>query len=413
LADINSYGREDLNIEDKGVSALQSYANNATAGKDAVVLSGGGGFGAFEVGVLKTLVSGRSPATAGAHLQVETFTGTSVGAYNAAVLASRPDLNIEAAVVHLEDIWLDRIAGDLADNGILRIRGNPLWLFDINKLISNSGLHITNATRDAVHFSRNAVTLLANFLGSPLPLFDRTIEMFDLASFISTEPMLALVNETVSLHELNRSRRTLKIATTNWVSGELRIFVHDPCGLARKGNGSQKPRFSREENLTDKMWPSSLLASAAIPGVFPPVMIDGVPHVDGGVGMNTPLRPAVDAGATTVHLICPNPDTTDMPMNNGLHVFERLLHLVVTATLNDDVEKIRRVNSLIQNSPQLSENEHYRPMTVHRYSPRMDSIGIAGMLDFRADRLRRRIALGEQAAMHHDCKRERCVLPQT
>jgi predicted acylesterase/phospholipase RssA len=141
------------------------------------VLSGGGGFGAFEVGVLKALVSGRSPATLGVAFQPEIFTGTSVGAYNAAVLAFRPDLNIEAAVTHLEDLWLHRIAGDLADNGVLHIRGNPLWLFDVNKLISDSRLHLTSAARDAVYLSNCTVKLLANFLSSPLPLFDRTLDM--------------------------------------------------------------------------------------------------------------------------------------------------------------------------------------------------------------------------------------------
>ena len=44
----------------------------------------------------------------------------------------------------------------------------------------------------------------------------------------------------------------------------------------------------------------ALLASAAIPGVFPSVVIDGRSYVDGGVADNDPIARAVDAGAREV-----------------------------------------------------------------------------------------------------------------
>ena len=43
-----------------------------------------------------------------------------------------------------------------------------------------------------------------------------------------------------------------------------------------------------------------LLASAAIPGVFPPVEIDGRAYVDGGVASNTPVSAAVREGAERI-----------------------------------------------------------------------------------------------------------------
>lgn len=43
-----------------------------------------------------------------------------------------------------------------------------------------------------------------------------------------------------------------------------------------------------------------VLASAAIPGVFAPVVIDGVPYMDGGVVSNTPISHAVDLGADQI-----------------------------------------------------------------------------------------------------------------
>ncbi len=44
----------------------------------------------------------------------------------------------------------------------------------------------------------------------------------------------------------------------------------------------------------------ALLASAAIPGVFPAVTIDGRPYVDGGVSANLPIRQAIAFGARSV-----------------------------------------------------------------------------------------------------------------
>jgi len=46
-----------------------------------------------------------------------------------------------------------------------------------------------------------------------------------------------------------------------------------------------------------------LLASTAMPGVFPPVPIDGRNYIDGGVANNVPIAPAVELGATTVYVM--------------------------------------------------------------------------------------------------------------
>ena len=46
-----------------------------------------------------------------------------------------------------------------------------------------------------------------------------------------------------------------------------------------------------------------VVASAAIPGVFPPVTIDGRVLVDGGVSSDVPIAHAVERGATTVYVL--------------------------------------------------------------------------------------------------------------
>ena len=88
--------------------------------KQAVVFSGGGAFAAFEVGVLKALVNGKSPATRNIPVDPSIYTGTSAGAFNAAVLVSKPEGDSGARVAHLEKVWLERIAGGPHTNGVFR-----------------------------------------------------------------------------------------------------------------------------------------------------------------------------------------------------------------------------------------------------------------------------------------------------
>lgn len=47
----------------------------------------------------------------------------------------------------------------------------------------------------------------------------------------------------------------------------------------------------------------AVLASSAIPAVFPPVMIDGVRYLDGGIVDDVPVRRAVEAGATRIFVL--------------------------------------------------------------------------------------------------------------
>lgn len=81
---------------------------------------------------------------------------------------------------------------------------------------------------------------------------------------------------------------------------------------------------------------TAVTASAAIPGVFPPVTIDGATYVDGGVANNTPISHAVDAGADEIWVLpvgyacaLPKPPTSALGVALqalGLLVHSRLIH---------------------------------------------------------------------------------------
>jgi len=85
----------------------------------------------------------------------------------------------------------------------------------------------------------------------------------------------------------------------------------------------------------------AILASAAIPGVFPPVTIDGRTLIDGGVVNNTPISHAISAGATRVYVLptgyaC----KLERPPGSALAMVLQAVSLLVEHRLIRDVEQL-------------------------------------------------------------------------
>jgi NTE family protein len=63
-----------------------------------------------------------------------------------------------------------------------------------------------------------------------------------------------------------------------------------------------------------------------MPGVYPPVEIEGRLYIDGGVSNNVPIAPAVDLGATTLYVLNSTSHTNQRrplvrPMDYFFHAF--------------------------------------------------------------------------------------------
>ena len=146
--------------------------------RQAVVLSGGGARGAYEVGVLKALFEGASPSTAGWPLDPEVFTGTSVGAYNAAFLAQQPRPCQEAAGL-LERVWRERIAntGESCGNGVYRLRADPFRLLDAGCLRNPLRL-LADLGRDTAFWGGYALAYGSQLIAADAPLRVRFLESF-------------------------------------------------------------------------------------------------------------------------------------------------------------------------------------------------------------------------------------------
>jgi NTE family protein len=92
----------------------------------------------------------------------------------------------------------------------------------------------------------------------------------------------------------------------------------------------------------------AVLASAALPGLFPPVEIADRLYVDGGVADNVPIAAAVSAGAKEIYVIqtCfDGPIATDQL--RAMDVLWRSIGLLLNRTLADDVRRFRRVARIV------------------------------------------------------------------
>jgi NTE family protein len=77
---------------------------------------------------------------------------------------------------------------------------------------------------------------------------------------------------------------------------------------------------------------SPLLASTALPGIYPPVSIEGRLYIDGGVANNVPVAPAVEFGAKTIYVL----DTTAHKSSRRalLRPLDHLMHAFALARAN-------------------------------------------------------------------------------
>lgn len=87
----------------------------------------------------------------------------------------------------------------------------------------------------------------------------------------------------------------------------------------------------------------AVLASAAIPGVFAPVVIDGVAYMDGGVVNNTPVSHAVALGADVVWVLSAGyASALTEPPRGALAIGLHALTLLVHQQLVIDVARFER-----------------------------------------------------------------------
>ncbi|MFO0546835.1 MAG: patatin-like phospholipase family protein [Polyangiaceae bacterium] len=275
-----------------------------------LVLSGGGARGAYEAGALG-YIADELPALLD---RVRVITGTSVGAVNAAYIASR---GLSVSAVHeLEDIWRTLVVDDLVsvDRGGLQ------------ELLAAGGKRL---------------------IGRPV----RSPPV----GLLRVDGIAKLVGEKADwkgLRKVVKSRRldAVGVAATDIASGRTSFFVDYADELS--------PRWSRGGDASSVvrtgLGPAHVLASAAIPMIFPPVEVGGRWYMDGGVRCNTPLSPALGLGADRLLILSVRaaPEARLSAPEGGFSGFGQIVGKVLDSVFLDriafDLDRLERINDMVE-----------------------------------------------------------------
>ncbi|MEK6279428.1 MAG: patatin-like phospholipase family protein [Acidobacteriota bacterium] len=391
----------------------------------AVILSGGGANGAYEVGVMKALCNGRSPATGYIPLEPDIFTGTSIGSFNAAFLVSLWETHGLASVANLETVWLSRLSRDASSSvaaGSYRYLANPLELLDPRRFVADPLGVVKRLAGDSLALFWDFLDRFRYVVNSQEEeqLIERLLHTIAIDNFITREPFNRLLREVVKFDSIRRSAKLLRVAATNWETGHVEMFSN--------------------YDFTDKLGPRILMASSAVPGFFPPETVGAQPFVDGAVLMNTPLNPAIKAKANCLHVIYLDPEVNSIPLHylsNLLSTLYRTQVINWANTVNESIKEAEGVNdaltlirrahrepdlegvsargamqALSKFGGRLEQVARYRMLRIHRYHPRDELGGPLSLLDLRRERIEYLIERGFHDAVIHDCVASKCVLPE-
>lgn len=166
------------------------------------------------------------------------------------------------------------------------------------------------------------------------------------------EPLARLIERNVSWLNLTRNLRrgvlrALTLCTTHVASGNPHVFVD------MSPHATRPPNVGRQVVMrSGPVGVKHVLASAAIPFVFPMVNIDGELHCDGGLRVNTPTAPAIHLGARKLFVIGLSHQRTD-PNKMSLapdrapgapFLFGKVLDAFFLDHLDSDIHEIQRIN---------------------------------------------------------------------
>jgi len=313
----------------------------------ALVLTGGGARGAYQVGVLK-FIGEKIPEA-----RFEILVGSSAGAINIGILASESGKLHEGAK-RLESVW-----GNLVITQVLRVDMYSLlksactWLFDL----------ILGGFFGRTH---------ARSLIDTTPLRKLLVELYQPAT----------VEKALSSGEI----RSLAITATEVSTGSAVTFV--------QGELNNPWKRSRRRSVLCKIGPEHLYASSAIPFLFSPTLVNKRQYVDGSVRATAPFGPAARLGADRILAIgVRKMETKQVPAESGpAETAEKapspsaigglVLNSLFFDNLDSDAEHLERINKLLEDfrrvDPEAGAQSAMRPIRVTVVRPSEDLGVVAG-----------------------------------
>jgi NTE family protein len=280
-----------------------------------LVLAGGSARGAYEVGVVRYILEEISREL-GRPVPLDVLSGTSAGSINAVMLAAHADKPIERGAM-LARQWTGLQLEDI-------VRPSPGQIFRLFTRLAGSAERpggrggifdpagIERVVRDAVPFG------------------------------------------AIGKHMATGRLHALSISTTHVPSGRTVVFAQrcegDPPMLAGDPTVVSRPAVIQQEHV---------LASAAVPVLFPAVRIDGHFYCDGGLRQNVPLSPARRLGADRlivinpkyVREVTPTPaaaEAREQDFPDPFFLLGKTMNALLLDRIENDIDRLQRLNGVLE-----------------------------------------------------------------
>jgi NTE family protein len=304
--------------------------------RSALVLTGGGARAAYQVGLLRSLAR-RFP-----DIPLPIITGVSAGAINAAYLAARPGTLPEAAD-RLSRIWQELTTEQVFEVGFPALAHNLLrW-----------GLQLVSGGAD----------------------------LSEARSLVDTAPLRGLVEATLGCVDgaiegiaanLEHGRlHAVALSALKYATGQTVTWV--------EGNGVSGWQRPMRIGVPSRLTADHVMASAALPMMFPAVRVGTSWYGDGGIRLQAPLAPAIHLGADRILAISTRYPRTfgeaSTPAIDGYppvaQVAGALLNAIFLDAFDLDAERLGRINQLLELEPNHQRNS-YRPIRLLVVRPSRD-----------------------------------------
>ena len=303
----------------------------------AIVLTGGGARGAYQVGVLNWLAQNYP------ELQVPILTGVSAGAINAAQIAAHPG-TFQQAATELKELW-----ASLTPHDIFKVDAGSL----------------------AWHATRFGIRLMSGGM-IPAPQVRAFLDTAPLHDLL--EEAYAAVNGQLTGIEASIARGKLKafaISATSYTTGQSVTWV--------QGRDIKTWERPQRKAIQTQICVDHVMASAALPIFFPAVRVDRQWYGDGGIRLAAPLSPALHLGAEKILAVSTryarSRAESDVRMIHDYpppaQVLGVLMNAVFLDLVDQDAMRLERFNALIEQIPP-EQRDGVRPVKLCVIRPSRD-----------------------------------------
>ncbi|TLZ29153.1 MAG: patatin-like phospholipase family protein [Gammaproteobacteria bacterium] len=304
-----------------------------------LVLTGGGARSAYQVGVLLALAElwprSRNP--------FQIIVGTSAGGVAAGVLAAEAH-QWRRAVAGLERVWAN-------------FRSSQVFHVDSRHML-RAGAHWVLALMSG-----------GLVLAPPRSMLDNT----PLRELLGTHVDCAGIRRSIERGHL----RAFALCSTSYGTGHSVAFFDGVDSI---------PDWARVQRVgcRSELGVDHVMASAAIPLLFPPIRIGEEYFGDGAMRQLHPLSPAIHLGADRLLIIgvrarraagvTVNRHQSVMPTPG--EIFGYMLDTLFTDQIYADLEQLERINTLVHSAPEAARGE--RTIETLMLAPSVDPREIAG-----------------------------------